>query len=139
MSERRWTTLGAALGFLAVAGGAFGAHVVKDALKLPADRLAWFDTGSEYLMAHALALLLVGRLAARSLSRAVDVAGWAFVAGILVFTGSLWTMTLTGIRWLGAVTPLGGTAFLVGWAALALAAWRLPSPPPPEPPRGAEP
>jgi uncharacterized membrane protein YgdD (TMEM256/DUF423 family) len=122
------------LGFLAVALGAFGAHGLKARLAPLADgaqRLEWWSTGAHYQAIHALALGLVAYLATRSSSAAVNVAGVAFVTGIALFSGSLYVMTLTGMRWLGAVTPLGGVAFLVGWAAVAFSAWTMaPSPRP---------
>ena len=123
MTASRWATVGAVLGGLAVALGAFGAHGLRDRLS-PAD-LATFDTGARYQMYHALALLAVAWLADRAPSRAVQTAGWAFLCGTLVFSGSLYLLTLGGLRWMGAVAPLGGVTFLVGWAALALAARTL--------------
>ena len=119
-----------ALGFLAVALGAFGAHGLKARLgPLPdgVDRLAWWNTAAHYHLAHALALGLVAYLASRTSSSAIPVAAVSFVLGTALFSGSLYVMTLTGVRWLGAVTPLGGLAFLVGWAAIAAAAWSLKS------------
>lgn len=120
MTASRWATVGAVLGGLAVALGAFGAHGLRDRLS-PAD-LDTFDTGARYQMYHALALLAVAWLADRAPSRAAATAGWAFLIGILVFSGSLYLLTLGGLRWMGAVAPLGGVSFLIGWAALALAA-----------------
>lgn len=114
MSE--WTRLGAAAAFVAVACGAFGAHALK--AKLAPDLLAVWNTGAQYMMYHALALILVGLLADRG--RAVSAAGWLFSAGIVLFSGSLFALALTGERRLGAVTPLGGLCFLVGWLSLAL-------------------
>ena len=112
--------LGSAFGFLGVALGAFGAHGLRGRLT-PGD-LSIFETGVRYQMYHALALLLLALLLSRNTSGAAYLSGWAFSAGIVVFSGSLYLMVLTGQRWLGAVTPLGGLAFLVGWAALA---WSL--------------
>jgi uncharacterized membrane protein YgdD (TMEM256/DUF423 family) len=114
---RTFGILGSLFGFLAVALGAFGAHALRARLN-PAD-LAIFETGVRYQMYHALALLLVALLLARAGNGASPLAGWGFTVGIVVFSGSLYLMVLTGERWLGAVTPLGGVAFLVGWAALA--------------------
>lgn len=117
------------LGFLAVALGAFGAHGLRARLGPLADgaqRLEWWQTAAHYQAIHALALGLVGLLAARSTSNALSVAAVSFVVGVALFSGSLYAMTLTGVRGLGAVTPLGGLAFLVGWAAVFVAAWRLP-------------
>ena len=111
--------LGALFGFLAVALGAFGAHGLEGRLS-PAD-LATFETAVRYQMYHALALVFLGyRTAARPVFRG-RMAGWAFTLGILFFSGSLYLLVLTGQRWLGAVTPLGGVAFLVGWAGMAAA------------------
>ncbi|RMG06340.1 MAG: DUF423 domain-containing protein [Planctomycetota bacterium] len=118
MKGSRWIALGGALGFVAVSAGAFGAHGLKS---LPAERLAWWKTGSEYALAHALALVLAGLLASHGRGRASHVAAAAFATGTLLFSGSLWVMGLSGLRALGAVTPLGGLAFLVGWAAIAVA------------------
>jgi len=87
--------------------------------------LAVFETGVRYQMYHSLALLAVGLAASRQATPWLDGAGWLFLAGIVVFSGSLYVMTLTGIRWLGAITPLGGLAFILGWTALAVAALRL--------------
>ncbi|MCJ7630080.1 MAG: DUF423 domain-containing protein [Longimicrobiales bacterium] len=114
---RLFGILGATFGFLGVALGAFGAHALKGRLT-PAD-LAIFETGVRYQMYHALALLLVAGFLARGGGGASSMAGWGFTAGITLFSGSLYLMVLTGERWLGAVTPPGGLALLVGWAALA--------------------
>jgi uncharacterized membrane protein YgdD (TMEM256/DUF423 family) len=85
--------------------------------------LLTFEIGVRYQMYHALALLVVGAVADRLPGGAVAAAGWLFVAGTVVFSGSLYVLALTGQRWLGAVTPLGGVAFLAGWAVLVWAAW----------------
>jgi uncharacterized membrane protein YgdD (TMEM256/DUF423 family) len=115
-------TLGAAFAALAVAAGAFGAHALRATLT-PED-LATFETGVRYQMYHALGLFAVAWATTQWESAAVPVAGWAFVVGILIFSGSLYVLVLTGQRWLGAVTPIGGVAFIVGWMLLAWAAWR---------------
>ena len=115
-----WVAIGAIAGGIAVALGAFGAHGLKT--RVDAELLVIFETGVRYHMYHALALLAVGWAATRWPSAAVTTAGWAFLAGIVIFSGSLYLMTFTGARWLGAITPLGGLAFLAGWASLALAA-----------------
>lgn len=118
--------LAGVLGFLAVALGAFGAHGLKTGLlkDLPdlAQRLAWWETGVEYHMWHSLLLVGIGALALKVESGALKVAAVLVVAGVLLFSGSLYVMTLTGIRWLGAITPFGGTAFLAAWIALGIAA-----------------
>lgn len=117
-----WIVSGAVLGCLAVLLGAFGAHGLK--ARVDAELLAVFETGVRYQMYHSLALLAVGLLAGRANSAWLGAAGWLFVAGIVIFSGSLYLMTMTGARWLGAVTPVGGVAFILGWAALALGAVR---------------
>lgn len=101
---------------LDVALGAFGAHALKDRLT-PEMKLV-FETGVRYQAYHALALFVVAWLASQSTSRAVPAAGWCFVGGIALFSGSLYALSLTGVRWLGAITPLGGLLFLVGWGLL---------------------
>jgi uncharacterized membrane protein YgdD (TMEM256/DUF423 family) len=111
--------LGSLFGLMGVALGAFGAHALR--ARVSAADLAIFETGVRYQMYHALALLFVAWLATRSAGPATSLAGWAFTTGILVFSGSLYVLLLSGQRWLGAVTPIGGVAFLVGWTALAWA------------------
>ncbi len=119
---RLWFVAGAISGFLGVAVGAFGAHGLKS--RVPADLLAVFETGVRYHLVHALALLAVAWAAERWPGTATGVAGVLFLAGIVVFSGSLYLLVLTGQRWLGAITPIGGVCFLAGWLALAWAAWR---------------
>jgi uncharacterized membrane protein YgdD (TMEM256/DUF423 family) len=124
--HRLFFTFAAVLGFLSVALGAFGAHGLKAHLAaLPdgVDRLEWWKTAALYHLTHALALALSAGWFGQT--RAGRVACVAFCTGIVLFSGSLYTMTLTGTRWLGAITPLGGLALLVGWAALAVAAWYM--------------
>ena len=116
--------VGAVLGFLGVAAGAFGTHGLEEILS--PEMLGTFEIGVRYQMYHALALLAAGWLADRSPSRAVNLAGWLFIGGTAVFSGTLYILTLTDVRWLGAVTPLGGLALLVGWVCLAWAAWSMP-------------
>jgi len=126
--ERLFLLLAGVYGFLAVALGAFGAHGLKGFLeRVPdgAQRLTWWQTGSQYHLAHALALGLAAYLANRTGSAAATVAGWCFAGGVVLFSGSLYAMTLTGIRPLGAVTPIGGLLMLAGWASVAVAALRL--------------
>ncbi len=113
--------VGALMGFVGVGLGAFGAHGLRG--RLSPEMLAVFETGVRYHMYHALALLATAALMSRSEGRAVMVAGWSFTAGILIFSGSLYALALTGVTILGAVTPLGGVAFLIGWIALAIAAF----------------
>lgn len=120
--ERTFIALGAALAGLAVAAGAFGAHGLRS--RLTPDLLEVFETAARYQMYHALGLLAVGWAAARWPESSAPLAGWLFVAGIVVFSGSLYVLALSGVRWLGAVTPLGGLCFIAGWAVLAWTAWR---------------
>jgi uncharacterized membrane protein YgdD (TMEM256/DUF423 family) len=122
MTPALMTRLGAGAMFLAVGLGAFGAHALKS--KLDADMLAVFETAARYQMYHALALFAVAWTVRRWPESPAALAGWCFVAGILVFSGSLYALALSGTRWLGAITPLGGLAFLAGWAILAWAALR---------------
>jgi uncharacterized membrane protein YgdD (TMEM256/DUF423 family) len=117
--DRTFLMLGAFSGAISVAAGAFGAHALTG--KVEPRLLEVFETGARYQMYHALALLAVGLVASRWPSGLATSAGWLFVAGTLLFTGSLYTMTFTGIRALGAVTPIGGVCFIAGWVCLALA------------------
>ncbi len=110
-------------GFLAVALGAFGAHGLKQ--RLSTDLLAVYQTGVQYHFYHTLALLLVAALMLHwPQSNSLRWSALLFCIGMLVFSGSLYVLSITGIRWLGAITPLGGVAFLAGWIALALAVWK---------------
>jgi uncharacterized membrane protein YgdD (TMEM256/DUF423 family) len=120
MMERLFFALGAVSAFVGVAAGAFGAHALKS--RLGEDLLATFEIGVRYQMYHALGLMLAAWAASRWPGTCTTVAGWLFVAGTLVFSGSLYLLALTGARWLGAVTPVGGLAFLAGWLCLAWAA-----------------
>jgi uncharacterized membrane protein YgdD (TMEM256/DUF423 family) len=123
--DRLFITLGALSGFLAVAAGAFGAHALRD--RLTVAMLDVFQTGVTYQMYHALALVGVGILLARFSidgSAWLTAAGWLFVGGSVLFSGSLYALSLSGTTWLGAITPLGGIAFLIGWLALAIGIWR---------------
>ena len=120
--ERRFFALGAMLAMIGVAAGAFGAHALKS--RLTPDMLAVFEVGVRYQLVHALALLAVAWAITRWPGRAVLYAGALFIAGIVLFSGSLYLLALTGERSLGAITPFGGFAFLAGWACLAWAAWR---------------
>jgi uncharacterized membrane protein YgdD (TMEM256/DUF423 family) len=125
--DRLFLLLASFSGLSGVALGAFGAHGLREKLEALADgaqRLGWWQTGAHYHLVHALALGLVGLLWPRAGGTALSVAGWAFVAGTLLFSGSLYAMTLTGVRVLGMVTPLGGLGFMLGWAALGWAAYR---------------
>ena len=120
---RTFLMLAAFFGFTGVALGAFAAHGLKN--RLSAEYLAIFHTGVLYQLIHALAILGVAVLAAQLPGRLMTMAGWSFALGIVLFSGSLYVLTLTGISKLGIITPFGGLAFLVGWLCLGLAAWRL--------------
>jgi uncharacterized membrane protein YgdD (TMEM256/DUF423 family) len=120
--DRTFAVLGALLAFLAVGAGAFGAHALRG--RLAPELADVFETAARYQMYHALALLAVAWAAARWPSTASTAAGGLFIAGILIFCGSLYLLSFGGPRWLGAITPLGGLAFLAGWLALAWAAWQ---------------
>lgn len=122
--ERIFMLAGSLLAFAGVAAGAFGAHALRGALS--ARDLEIFETAVRYQLIHALALLVVGLWMALRPSALLVVSGWSFVAGVAVFSGSLYALVLTQTRWLGAVTPLGGMAFLLGWLLLAWAALRAP-------------
>ena len=116
--DRTFLLIGAVLGFLGVAFGAFGAHALK--ARLSPEMLGVFETGVRYQMFHVLALLVVAAAIGNvGNARLLVLAGWFFVAGILLFSGSLYALTLTGTSAFGAVTPIGGLLFLVGWATLA--------------------
>ena len=110
MSPALWIRFGAGFMFLAVGLGAFGAHALKT--RLTQDMLAIFETGVRYQVYHALALLLLAAV------RGPSKAGWCFTAGIVLFSGSLYLLALTGVRKWGAVTPIGGVLFLIGWLIL---------------------
>ena len=115
-----FTGLGALAAGLAVALGAFGAHGLEG--QVPPDRLETFRTGVEYQMYHALALLFVGWATAQGWGALLHWAGYCFLAGIVIFSGTLYLLVLTDTGWLGAITPLGGVAFIAGWALLAWSA-----------------
>jgi len=120
--DRFFAVAGAASAFIAVAAGAFGAHALRH--RIAADLMSVFETGARYQMYHALALLLVAWGTARWSNGAIELAGWCFIAGTLLFSGSLYVLALSGMRWMGAVTPLGGLAFLLGWLSFAWGAWQ---------------
>jgi len=115
--------IAAILGGLSVAGGAFASHALKE--KLSERAIEIFETGARYQMYHALALLMVALLLSRAeaAQSILVAAGVAFIVGVVIFSGSLYTLSLTNIKWLGAITPLGGVAFIIGWSCLAVAAW----------------
>jgi uncharacterized membrane protein YgdD (TMEM256/DUF423 family) len=114
--ERTFIFLGSLFAFLGVALGAFAAHALES--RLEPRLLEVFETGTRYQTTHALALLVLGLILARWPGGLGIWAGWAFVAGILLFSGSLYILALSGVRAWGAVTPLGGVSFLVGWVLL---------------------
>ena len=122
--DRTFLFFGSLLGFLGVVFGAFGAHALKG--RLSADMLLVFETGVRYQMYHAFAILIVaaaiGRIGDANL---LVLAGWFFVAGVVLFSGSLYALSLSGVGVLGAITPVGGLLFLIGWACLALFALRM--------------
>jgi uncharacterized membrane protein YgdD (TMEM256/DUF423 family) len=122
---RLFISIAAVMAGLSVAGGAFASHALRERLSERA--LEILDTASKYQMYHALALLMVGLLLNHNdvTPTLLNAAGWAFIIGLVLFSGSLYALSLSGIKWLGAITPLGGVALLVGWGCLAIAAWSL--------------
>jgi len=121
-SPRLWWLIGAVYGFLAVSLGAFGAHALK--ARLDSEMLSIYRTAVEYQFYHVPALLAVALLMVHRQQQALVVAGVCFAVGILVFSGSLYALSLSGIRVLGAITPIGGMLLLAGWLVLAYAGWR---------------
>ena len=120
--DRVFFTLGCAFGLTGVALGAFGAHALKT--RLTPELLATFEVGVRYQLIHALALLAVAWACTRWPGKRAHAAGWLFVVGTLLFSGSLYALSSSGLRGLGVVTPIGGVALLAGWACLLLAPWR---------------
>ena len=120
--QRIFFSLGAGFALLAVAIGAFAAHALKT--RLSGEMSSIFEIGARYQMYHALGLIAVAWAISQWNSQLVIAAGWLFVVGIAIFSGSLYVLSLTGIRQLGAITPIGGLAFIVGWFLLVLAALR---------------
>ncbi|HWV45107.1 MAG TPA: DUF423 domain-containing protein [Nitrospira sp.] len=122
-TSSRWLVLvGCICAGLGVAAGAFGAHMLKDLLDQP--MLAVYDTATRYQMYHAFGMVLSGFAVRIGRDAGAAKAGWLFLAGILLFSGSLYGVSLLGVRWLGAVTPIGGALFIIGWCVLAWRAWR---------------
>ncbi|MBD1931154.1 MULTISPECIES: DUF423 domain-containing protein [Cyanophyceae] len=119
---RIFLSIAAILGATSVAFGAFAAHALREKLTERATEI--FETGARYQMYHALALLLVALLLSRAeaAQSSLVAAGYAFIVGVALFSGSLYALSLTGVKWLGAITPLGGVAFIVGWGCLFVAA-----------------
>jgi len=120
--DRLFFVLGSLSAFVAVALGAFAAHGLKG--RLPSELLDAFEVGVRYQMFHALALLAVAWAWSRWPRTEITVAGWLFLAGFLLFSGSLYLMALTGVRWIGIITPIGGLALIVGWLSLAWGVWQ---------------
>jgi uncharacterized membrane protein YgdD (TMEM256/DUF423 family) len=120
--ERHFLGIGAVSACIAVAAGAFGAHALAG--MVTPERLTVWETAARYQMYHALGLLVVAYLAGQKSGGPAKISGWLFVAGTVLFSGSLYALTLTGVTILGAITPLGGVAFLVGWLILAWGVWR---------------
>lgn len=118
-------SLAAILGGLSVAAGAFGSHALRE--KMSERSLEIFDIGTRYQMYHALALLVVALLLSRieSPPPILLASGWLFIIGIVIFSGSLYALSLSGVKCLGAIAPIGGAALIAGWGALAFAAWSL--------------
>jgi uncharacterized membrane protein YgdD (TMEM256/DUF423 family) len=122
--DRTFLALGAISAFIAVAAGAFGAHSLRN--RLTPEMLSIFETAARYQMYHAFALIVAAGVRTNRPGRISRAAGWLFVSGTVLFSGSLYALGLTGVRALGAITPLGGVAFLSGWLCLAAAAWKGP-------------
>ena len=118
--DRTFLLIGAVAGFTGVTLGAFGAHALRG--RLSPEMLVVFETGVRYQMYHALAIIATGLIAARMGGWLIVAAGWLFTAGIVLISGSLYLLAFTGVTILGAITPIGGVAFLLGWACLAMAA-----------------
>jgi uncharacterized membrane protein YgdD (TMEM256/DUF423 family) len=125
MTTQLFLAIASILGGTSVAAGAFASHALKE--KLSDRALEIFETGARYQMYHALALLLVALLLLRAETSQslLTTSGIAFITGVAIFSGSLYALSLSGIKWLGAITPLGGVALLIGWGCLAIASWGL--------------
>ncbi len=120
--ERIFFIIGALSAFVGVAAGAFGAHGLKG--KLSPEMLTVFEVGVRYQMYHAFALIVAAWALTKWPVQLISTGGWFFVIGTLLFSGSLYLLSMSGIKWLGAITPLGGLAFLAGWLCLAYGAWK---------------
>jgi uncharacterized membrane protein YgdD (TMEM256/DUF423 family) len=120
--DRTFLSIGALSAFLAVGLGAFGAHILKK--HLSTEMLSVFETGVRYQMYHSLGLILVVIALKDYPGKWIAAVAWLFIVGIILFSGSLYALSTSGIKWLGAITPLGGLAFLAGWASLATAVWK---------------
>lgn len=124
-TQKTLIILGALFGLLGVAAGAFGAHALKQ--KLQSEMLSVFEVGVKYQMYHALAICIAVWISTLSQGNYGITAGWLFVIGVILFSGSLYVLSLTGIRAFGAITPIGGLFFLAGWATLIIAIYKIPS------------
>ena len=120
--DRLFFVVGSLLGFLGVVLGAFGAHALKG--NLGADQLLVFEVGVRYQMYHAFALLAAAWAYTKWPGKSLIASGWLFIVGTVLFSGSLYAMSLSGVRWLGVITPFGGLAFVAGWLCMAWSAWR---------------
>ncbi|MBI4429209.1 MAG: DUF423 domain-containing protein [Ignavibacteriales bacterium] len=125
MKSKTFFLLGSAGGLLAVVLGAFGAHSLKS--QISPEMLSAFETGIRYQMYHSLALFVVGYALGIYARRQFAIAGWLFVAGIVLFSGSLYALALTNMKWIGPVTPIGGLAFLAGWLVMGYGFWKVQS------------
>lgn len=121
-SGLKWLSVAAVIGMVAVIAGAFGAHFLEK--RLSPEDLEIFETGARYQMYHALALVASAWMCSKYPSKLARGSAIAFLIGIIIFSGSLYALTLLGVRWLGAITPFGGVSLMVGWLLLAIAAWR---------------
>ena len=121
-AAQRFLVFGSIIAGLGVAAGAFGAHALKEILDAP--MLQVFETATRYVMYHAIGLCIVSWAIDRYPEQRLEKSGWLFLIGILLFSGSLYVVSLAGIRWVGAVTPIGGLAFITGWLLLAWGVWR---------------
>ena len=121
-AAQRFLVFGSIIAGLGVAAGAFGAHALKEILDAP--MLQVFETATRYVMYHAIGLCIVSWAIDRYPEQRLEKSGWLFLIGILLFSGSLYMVSLAGIRWMGAVTPIGGLAFMTGWLLLAWGVWR---------------
>jgi uncharacterized membrane protein YgdD (TMEM256/DUF423 family) len=124
--SQRFLALGSILAGSGVAAGAFGAHALKEILDPP--MLQVFETATRYVMYHAFGLCIVSLAIDRYPEQRLEKSGWLFILGIVLFSGSLYVVSLAGIRWMGAVTPIGGLAFMIGWLLLGWGAWRAAPP-----------
>jgi uncharacterized membrane protein YgdD (TMEM256/DUF423 family) len=120
--ERLFLVFGTLSALVSVGAGAFGAHGLKD--RLDPEMLSIFEVGARYQMYHAFALIAAAWLQTKWPSKLVTIGGWMFVAGTILFSGSLYMLSMTDEKWLGMITPFGGLAFMAGWACLAWAAWK---------------